>query len=282
MKRGGSGASPLFPLHTVLFPGGPLPLRIFETRYTDMVGRCTREQLPFGVVLIQEGEEAGAASFAATGTARIADFHTLERWPARHQLHRRQHVRMRRVWREADGLNVATSRTCRPIRHSPVRRRVLRARRRRAPRRHRARPGLRARRAPLQRCRMGRIPPRRSAADRDAGQAGAARDDRCARAARSARAPMIRSPGELRLAGLWPRYNASPRITSVQPATSQPVKPSKRLTSHAPGTSPGGKRRGRWSPSIPRPSPCAGPSSPRWRRSGGAPVRAVRRSARAI
>ena len=32
----------LFPLHTVLFPGGPLPLRIFETRYTDMVRRCMR------------------------------------------------------------------------------------------------------------------------------------------------------------------------------------------------------------------------------------------------
>ena len=41
---------PLFPLHTVLFPGGPLPLRIFETRYTDMVRRCMREQVPFGVL----------------------------------------------------------------------------------------------------------------------------------------------------------------------------------------------------------------------------------------
>ena len=48
----------LFPLHTVLFPGGPLPLRIFETRYTDMVRRCMREQQPFGVVMIQEGDEA--------------------------------------------------------------------------------------------------------------------------------------------------------------------------------------------------------------------------------
>ena len=46
----------LFPLHTVLFPGGPLPLRIFETRYTDMVRGCMREQRPFGVILIQEGD----------------------------------------------------------------------------------------------------------------------------------------------------------------------------------------------------------------------------------
>jgi Lon protease-like protein len=54
-----SSVIPLFPLHTVLFPGGPLPLRIFETRYTDMVRRCMRAGEPFGVVLIQEGREAG-------------------------------------------------------------------------------------------------------------------------------------------------------------------------------------------------------------------------------
>jgi len=69
---------PLFPLNTVLFPGGPLPLRIFEARYVDMVKRCTREQQPFGVVLIREGEETGAAEFHEVGTlARIVDFYTL-------------------------------------------------------------------------------------------------------------------------------------------------------------------------------------------------------------
>lgn len=70
----------LFPLHTVLFPGGPLPLRIFETRYTDMVRRCMREQQPFGVVLIQEGDEAGPVATTATigCSARIADFYTLK------------------------------------------------------------------------------------------------------------------------------------------------------------------------------------------------------------
>ncbi len=62
------------------FPGGPLPLRIFETRYTDMVRRCMRENVPFGVVLIQEGEEAGEVATTATVgcSARIADFHTLK------------------------------------------------------------------------------------------------------------------------------------------------------------------------------------------------------------
>ncbi len=52
---------PLFPLHTVLFPGGPLPLRIFEPRYLDMVSRCLREDRGIGVVLIREGSETGPA-----------------------------------------------------------------------------------------------------------------------------------------------------------------------------------------------------------------------------
>ncbi len=67
---------PLFPLNTVLFPGGPLPLRIFEPRYLDMVSRCLKGGHGFGVVLIREGREAGGpASTAAIGTmARIVDW----------------------------------------------------------------------------------------------------------------------------------------------------------------------------------------------------------------
>ncbi|HEY7377666.1 MAG TPA: LON peptidase substrate-binding domain-containing protein, partial [Steroidobacteraceae bacterium] len=68
----------LFPLNTVLFPGGPLPLRIFEPRYIDMVRRCLREQRGFGVVLIRSGNEVGPAEFESVGTlARIVDFHAL-------------------------------------------------------------------------------------------------------------------------------------------------------------------------------------------------------------
>lgn len=70
----------LFPLNIVLFPDGPLPLRIFETRYVDMVRRCLREQQDFGVVLIREGRESGGeeTDFHAVGTcARITDFHRL-------------------------------------------------------------------------------------------------------------------------------------------------------------------------------------------------------------
>lgn len=53
---------PIFPLHSVLFPGGPLALRIFEARYLDMVSRCLREESGFGVALIREGREVGQAA----------------------------------------------------------------------------------------------------------------------------------------------------------------------------------------------------------------------------
>jgi Lon protease-like protein len=53
---------PLFPLHTVLFPGGRLPLRIFEPRYLDMISHCVKTESPFGVCLIDNGGEAGKAA----------------------------------------------------------------------------------------------------------------------------------------------------------------------------------------------------------------------------
>ena len=60
---------PLFPLHAVLFPGGTLPLRIFEPRYLDMVSICMKEEKGFGVCLIKEGSEVGkAADTYETGT----------------------------------------------------------------------------------------------------------------------------------------------------------------------------------------------------------------------
>jgi Lon protease-like protein len=51
---------PVFPLGTVLFPGGILPLRIFEVRYVDMAKACLKDGTPFGVCLIREGAEVGA------------------------------------------------------------------------------------------------------------------------------------------------------------------------------------------------------------------------------
>ena len=100
---------PLFPLGTVLFPGGPLPLRIFETRYIDLVRRCLRDGSGFGVVMIREGVEAGgpALTFDVGTYARIVDF---SQQPdgllgIRAAGERRFRILARR--RERDGLNVA-------------------------------------------------------------------------------------------------------------------------------------------------------------------------------
>lgn len=51
---------PIFPLGTVLYPGGVLPLKIFEVRYVEMAKQCLKEGTPFGVCLIREGAEVGA------------------------------------------------------------------------------------------------------------------------------------------------------------------------------------------------------------------------------
>ncbi|MCZ8252701.1 MAG: LON peptidase substrate-binding domain-containing protein [Hylemonella sp.] len=67
---------PLFPLQTVLFPGGVLPLRIFEVRYLDLIQRCQKEGAPFGVVCLTQGSEvrqapgeaASAEAFHPIGT----------------------------------------------------------------------------------------------------------------------------------------------------------------------------------------------------------------------
>ncbi len=100
---------PLFPLHTVLFPGGPLALRIFEPRYLDMVRRCTREQTSFGVVAILEGAEAGAAARIATvGTeARIVDFDALPDGLLGIRCLGGGRLRVLRRWQQGDGLNLA-------------------------------------------------------------------------------------------------------------------------------------------------------------------------------
>jgi Lon protease-like protein len=63
-------------LQTVLFPGGRLPLRIFEQRYMDMAKECLREGTPFGVCLIREGGEVGEPALPEDVgcTARIVDW----------------------------------------------------------------------------------------------------------------------------------------------------------------------------------------------------------------
>jgi Lon protease-like protein len=57
---------PIFPLNTVLLPGGLLPLRVFEARYMDMTRDCLKRGEPFGVCLIREGSEVGAPAVPET------------------------------------------------------------------------------------------------------------------------------------------------------------------------------------------------------------------------
>lgn len=54
-------ALPLFPLSTVLFPGGLLPLQVFEVRYLDLVRRCEASGEPFGIIALQSGDEVRRA-----------------------------------------------------------------------------------------------------------------------------------------------------------------------------------------------------------------------------
>lgn len=71
---------PLFPLNAVLFPGGYLPLRIFEQRYIDMVRDCSARGSCFGVCLVnnQENKNRPATHLRMGTTAEICDFSTLD------------------------------------------------------------------------------------------------------------------------------------------------------------------------------------------------------------
>lgn len=67
---------PLFPLNAVVFPGGQLPLRIFEQRYLDMVKQAIADNTPFGICAIREGAETGtpAAPYAVGTRVRVTDW----------------------------------------------------------------------------------------------------------------------------------------------------------------------------------------------------------------
>lgn len=100
---------PLFPLNTVLFPGGPLRLRIFEPRYLDMVSHCMRENSNFGVALITEGREAGGTARTTNigTTARIVDFERLDDGLLGITARGEQRFSIVSVKTQSDGLNIA-------------------------------------------------------------------------------------------------------------------------------------------------------------------------------
>ena len=70
----------IFPLGTVLYPGGRLPLRIFEQRYLEMTKTCIRDQRPFGVCLIREGQEVGTPAVPHT----VGCLAAIETWDMPH------------------------------------------------------------------------------------------------------------------------------------------------------------------------------------------------------
>jgi Lon protease-like protein len=71
---------PLFPLHTVLYPGGRLPLRIFEQRYIGMAKACLRDDSPFGVCRIVRGDEVLPKGGVAPEFARVGTLARIESW----------------------------------------------------------------------------------------------------------------------------------------------------------------------------------------------------------
>jgi Lon protease-like protein len=82
LRGGGSGAvdMPLFPLRTVLFPGGILPLKVFEARYVEMTKACLKDERPFGVVLLTRGEEVAQKDGAKPEFATIGTLARITSW----------------------------------------------------------------------------------------------------------------------------------------------------------------------------------------------------------
>jgi Lon protease-like protein len=96
-------------LNTVLFPGGPLPLRIFEPRYLAMVSECVQSDSPFGVLLIRDGNETGPATTYEIGTlARITDWYQGSDGLLGVTAVGLQRFRVVSSSREASGLNIGT------------------------------------------------------------------------------------------------------------------------------------------------------------------------------
>ncbi|HJR68627.1 MAG TPA: LON peptidase substrate-binding domain-containing protein [Gammaproteobacteria bacterium] len=107
---------PLFPLGTVLLPGGPLALRVFEPRYLDMVARCLRGENRFGVVAIREGAEVGAATPYEVGTsAEIVDWQREQNGLLMIVAHGRDGFRALQTRRQDDGLYVGSVEWLEPL-----------------------------------------------------------------------------------------------------------------------------------------------------------------------
>ena len=91
----------------MLFPGGPLPLRVFEPRYLDMISRCMKDDVPFGVLLIRDGAETGPATTHDVGTlARVVDWYQGSDGILGVTAVGEQRFRLLTAERQHDGLNI--------------------------------------------------------------------------------------------------------------------------------------------------------------------------------
>ena len=106
---------PLFPLQTVLFPGGLLQLKVFEPRYLDLISRCLRERSAFGVVCLSQGSEVqgGSDRPRIEGVAVLAHLQEVDAEQSGILLVRcvgGQRVQLSTTWQRDDGLWLATAR----------------------------------------------------------------------------------------------------------------------------------------------------------------------------
>ncbi len=120
-----SKAVPLFPLQTVLFPGGPLPLRVFEPRYLDMVSRCMKDSEPFGVLLIADGPDVADTDSVvrtqAIGTlATVCDWYQGTDGLLGITALGKQRFRLESMTRQDDGLNVGEVELLEPDANTPL------------------------------------------------------------------------------------------------------------------------------------------------------------------
>ena len=110
-----SRETPLFPLQTVLFPGGRLGLKVFEARYLDLVADCLREQRPFGVVALRSGHEVRRAeedvAFERTGVfAELVEVDSQRPGILKLRCRGTQRFQVERTRQQADGLWLACTR----------------------------------------------------------------------------------------------------------------------------------------------------------------------------
>lgn len=100
----------LFPLSSVLMPQARLPLQIFEQRYLDLVARCMRENVGFGVVWLKQGSEVSGGSLDVPNISELGTYGLIVDWDQLPNgllgitIEGRQRFSVDALWRESDGL----------------------------------------------------------------------------------------------------------------------------------------------------------------------------------